>query len=133
MDSFIIRGKTEKIQVPGGSYYKDIEIYDKKGLKIFQFDTKSDKNLILEIINDYLKELESSKVEISKQIRDIEKNQFWNYRQILPYTLNILFTDNFNPQSRTANLIYFFHNILVVGFLLTVITNLFQFYLLKNK
>lgn len=132
-DSFLVRGNSDKIQIPGGNYYKIIQIYNLEGHKLFEFTTESDKTSLLDIFKNYLEDIESDKTNIKEKIKNIEKNQFWSYRQILPYTLNILFTDNFNPQSRTANFIYFIHNILVVGFLISLIMNLFQFYLLNNK
>ncbi|MFH6602975.1 hypothetical protein ACEZ3G_05765 [Maribacter algicola] len=132
-DSFMVTGKTMRQEIPGGHDYKEIEIYDHSNIKLLELNIFNDKENLYDIIKQYLTELEIDKKRINKKIDDIEKNKFWNYRQILPYTLNILFTDNFNPQSRIANFIYFLHNIVVLGFLLTIIINLFQFYLLNNK
>lgn len=132
IDSFMICGETRPLIRPG-VFYKEIEIYNLSGFKQFEFIIESDRKNLADIFNNYLEKIESDRNRISQEIMEIKKNQFWNYRQILPYTLNILFTSNFNPQSRTANLIYFAHNILVVGFLMTLIMNLFQFYLLNNK
>ncbi|RYC53320.1 hypothetical protein [Flagellimonas olearia] len=132
LDSFMLRGNSQKNPIPGGDYYKIIQIYTLKGSKLFEFTTDSKKTTLSEIFKDYIKEIESDKTSIVEEIETIKKDQFWNYRQILPYTLNILFTDNFNPQSRFANIIYFIHNIFVVGFLISLMMNLFQFYLLNN-
>lgn len=133
VDSFMVRGNSDKKPVPGGNYYKLLQVYNSEGFKLFEFTTESNKESLLGIFTNYLEEIESDRINIKEQIKNIEKNQFWNYRQILPYTLNIIFTDNFNPQSGTANVIYFIHNILVVGFLISLIMNLFQFYLLNKK
>ena len=137
IDSYLIRGTTEKVQIPGGDFYKEIEIYDSKGLKLLDFISKSEERNLLGIFTEKLEAIDNranlEKKRVVEKFEQIEKNQFWNYRQILPYTMNILFTDNFNPQSRTANLIYFIHTIVVVGFLLTLMVNLFQFYLLNIK
>lgn len=133
LDSNLISGYTQYRIIPDDVVHKILIIYDLKGEKLIEFQTMSKKEKISEILIDHIKELDSEKDDIKEKIKIIEANAFWNYRQILPYTLNILFTDNFKPQSRKANIIYFIHNILVIGFLLALIVNLFQHYLLNNK
>tara|TARA_R110000868_G_scaffold71713_2_gene209698 strand:- start:26501 stop:27289 length:789 start_codon:yes stop_codon:yes gene_type:complete len=132
-DSLFVRGNTESFAVPGRKYYKVIQVYNSEGFKLFEFRTQTNNETLLPIFNSYLEEIESDRINIKEQIKSIKNDQFWTYRQILPYTLNILFTDNFNPQSRVSNFIYFIHNILVLGFLISVIMNLFQSYLLNKK
>jgi len=133
LDSNLIKGYTQLRMIPGDQVHKVITVFDQKGEKEIEFKTFSEATKLYTILTDHLDELNSEKDVINERIEIIESNAFWNYRQILPYTLNILFNDNFNPQSRTANIIYFIHNILVVGFLLTFIISLFQYSLLEKK
>lgn len=133
LDTILIKGYTQYKCIPGDQVQKVITFYNRFGKKIIEVNTLSGQEYLSNILFDYLGELDKEKNEIKGKIDIIVANKFWSYRQILPYTLNILFTDNFNPQSRTANIIYFIHNILVVGFLLTFIINLFQYYLLTDK
>lgn len=60
-----------------------------------------------------------------------ENNGIWSYRQILPYSLNVFFTGNMTPKSKTANIVFFFHQIIVFAFLLSIVVN--QFPLTKNS
>ncbi|GAA4277026.1 hypothetical protein [Aquimarina mytili] len=130
LDSIIIRGNTKYRVIPDDDIRKLVTIYKSDGTKLIEFSTTSKKENLAEIILEYLIDLNSEVDLINEQIKIVESNAFWNYRQVLPYTLNILFTSNFTPQSRTANVIYFIHNIMVAGFLLTFIIGLFQNYLL---
>ena len=133
IDSFSLVGYSEPGVPPGGGFYKNLNIYNSKGYRLNKFITNSNKEYMDGIIIDYLNSIKSDKNDIQEEIKSIKNNRFWSYRQILPYTLNILFTDNFTPQSKTANILYFLHNILVVGFLLSIIINLFQYYLLNKE
>jgi len=133
LGSNIIKGYTRYRNKPIDQVHKVITIYNSIGEKVCEFKTCSSEEKLSNILVDYLDELNMERDEIEGEIETIKSDKFWSYRQILPYTLNILFTDNFNPKSRMANVVYFVHNILVVGFLLTFIVNLFQYYLLSNK
>lgn len=132
LDTQTLLGYTKYREIPSDEVQKIFEVYDLKGSKYIEFGTTSQKQLLSDILNDYLIELDSEKHKIDNQIERIESNSFWSYRQVLPYTINILFTSNFNPQSKIANIIFFFHNILVVGFLLTFIVGFFQHYLVTK-
>lgn len=132
LDSKILTCETVYRMRPGDRVMKAISIYDDSGQKLIKLNSLSEKNNLSSIFLDYLTELDSKKNEIAAEIKNIESNTFWTYRQILPYTINILFTDNFNPKSKSANIIYFIHNILVVGFLLAFIVSFFQYYLINN-
>ncbi len=132
LESNLIRGYTQYRTIPSDVVHRVVTIYDSKGEKLLEFQTRSEEEKLSEVLVDYLQELDAEKNDINKRIETIQANAFWSYRQILPYTLNILFTDNFNPQSRTANFVNFLHNILVLGFILNFIMNMFQYYLLKK-
>jgi hypothetical protein len=117
---------------PGNQNNKIIIIYDKQGNQLFNFIVNYKIDGITSALEDYLTELTIKENSKAKELEIIESNSFWSYRRILPYTLNILFTENFNPKSQTSNFVYFIHNILVLGFLLSFIMTLLQNYITKN-
>lgn len=129
----ILTGKNKNIAIPGSKLRKSIDIYKLDGKKSASISSESDKNYLSEILKEHIIELDSKKNEITKEIERIESNSFWSYRQVLPYTINILFTSNFEPKSKSANIVYFIHNVLVVGFLFTLIFGSFQHFLEKKR
>ncbi|WP_109097731.1 hypothetical protein [Aquimarina sp. AU58] len=58
-----------------------------------------------------------------KEIID-EKDDFWNYRKILPYSLNINSNSNMKPITKLANIVYAIHNFFVFGLILSIILRL---------
>jgi hypothetical protein len=118
---------------PSDQVGKLIEIYYLNGQKSATLISYSDENYISRILEDNLLELDAKKNKIKKEIEKIKSNSFWTYRQVLPYTINILFTSNFEPKRQTANLVYFIHNFLVLGFLLSLIVSSFQHFLENKK
>lgn len=115
--------------IPGERYTTTIFVFDKKGNMLFDFPSFHDNKSLVFILNDYLNRLSKEELKKTKELKTINSNSFWSYRRILPYTLNILFTGNFNPKNQIANIVYFFHNIIVLGFLLSFIITLFQNFL----
>ena len=140
LDSHIIRAYTQYKIIPEDDVYKVVEVYNLDGEKITELTTFSEKELLSEILfdciiesNKDLKELESEKKNMQEEIKTIKSNAFWSYRQILPYTLNILFTSNFNPISSLANIVNAIHNILIVCLLFPIIASIFQYHRISEK
>jgi hypothetical protein len=132
LKSHILLGYTNGFQVPGDVKGRQLLLFDLKGNLLFDIPHDDNINKIENILNDYLVILNKLKNSKTKRLNNINSNTFWSYRSILPYTLNVIFNDNFNPKSKGANLIYFIHNLIVAGFLLTFIMQLFQNFMIKN-
>lgn len=109
-----------------------VMIYPNEGYKTFEINTQDFDKELENILRDYLNELKGKYKEMSNKLDNIQSNKFWTYKQILPYTVNILFTDNFKPKSKLSNVVHFIHNIIVVCFLLGLIVSLSQNYLTKK-
>lgn len=71
---------------------------------------KNQENYLNKLKADYLYEVENLKI-----------NSVWSYSNILPYSLNIFFNGNLTPITRIANFIFFFHNLIVYGFVIMVL------------
>ncbi len=124
IDSFLISGFTKYREIASDRVDKVIRVYDISGAKKTDLITYSEEEVLSEILKEHLKEIDAKKIDLENEIKKIEANKFWSYRQILPYTMNIVFTSNFNPQSRISNIIYFIHNLFIIGFLFSLITRL---------
>ncbi len=96
------------------------EIYSNQEGHSFYDSNKKIRNFLIE----RKKKLTIKLNEFQKDFKSIVENKnIWSYRQILSYSINIFFTDNMIPKTRTANILYFFHQIIVVVFLLGLISN----------
>jgi len=133
LDSFFIKGYTQGRNIPSDVVHKVITIYDKNGNKIVETITYSKSSTLAIVLTDILKEIDVEKRNFHKRIKKIESDKFWSYRQILPYTMNILFTDNFIPHNKVANVIYFIHSLVIGIFLLTFMASLYQNYIVSKK
>ncbi|RSC93326.1 hypothetical protein [Tenacibaculum singaporense] len=97
----------------------DLKICNKEGILITSINDNygsevnyknTVKSFLRNISNDLKYSLENYKT-IRMQIE--ERNIFWTYDKILPYSINIFNTSNINPKSRLANNIVFLHQILL--------------------
>ncbi len=105
---------------------KFLMIYPERGYKTFEIHTGDfDKNLNSVLI-DNLELLKKNRNKMIQEFKTIKSNKFWSYRQILPYSFNILFVDNFKPKSKLANIIHPIHNFIVLGFLLSFVVGFTQ-------
>ncbi|MDY0780826.1 hypothetical protein [Tenacibaculum sp. IB213877] len=105
---------------PKNEDYKKIEL--KSGFNVKAID----------ILRKKLEELKLLKKQRFTQLNIINSNKFWSYKEVLPYTINILFTDSFKPNNRTSQIVHFLHNIIVLVFLLSLIVSLLQSYITKD-
>ncbi len=87
----------------------------------------------IEILKKELNKLKSLKEENFNELNIIKSNKFWSYKEVLPYTINILFTDSFKPKRRVSQVVHFLHNIIVAGFLLSFIVSLFQDFITRDR
>jgi hypothetical protein len=116
---------------PGNQNNKIVTIYDKKGNQLFNIIVNYKVDTIIKSLEEHIARVTLEESSKAKQLETINSNSFWSYRRILPYTLNILFTENFNPKTPIAQIIYFIHNLVVLVFLLSFITTLLQNYITK--
>ena len=80
----------------------------------------------IEILEKGLDELKQFSRKRIHQLKMIESNTFWSYKEVLPYTINILFSDSFKPKNSFSQAVHFLHNIVVAVFLLGFIVSLLQ-------
>jgi len=115
-------------------YYETFYFYNKKGEYIADIKVE-DENVIN--INDLLKkelknvkELQSLK---KQEIEEIKAHKFWSYKNILPYSINIIYTSNFVPKSKISNFVYFIHNTFVYAIVLSLIIGFLQNFISNKK
>lgn len=70
-----------------------------------------------QVLKTRLSQFENLNHEIEK------KEKFWSYSRILPYVINIFNTDNIKPKSRSANILFFIHNFIVVIFIIGLLSS----------
>lgn len=119
-------------QTPAIPFGKFIRI-NSKNKNFKEFELKGDFNMTaIEILKKRLDELKQLKHKRFNQLNIIKLNKFWSYKEVLPYTINILFTDSFKPKRKGAQIIHFLQNVVVAAFLLSFIVSLFQNYITKE-
>ncbi|WP_223599558.1 hypothetical protein [Chryseobacterium sp. GVT01B] len=104
--------------IPGKDYMATIYIFDKKGVLKKKFrktggqselDSMKFGSVITHDINYLKNELHYYKV---KKV-ELDKNNFWTYTTLLPYSASSLFTGNMSPLTPTANIFYTIHYIII--------------------
>ncbi|GFD72578.1 hypothetical protein KUL113_19980 [Tenacibaculum sp. KUL113] len=119
-------------ETPAIPFGKFIRI-NSKNKNFKEFELKGDFNMTaIEILKKRLNELKQLKYKRFNQLNIIKSNKFWSYKEVLPYTINILFTDSFKPKRKGAQIIHFLHNIIVAVFILGFIVSLLQNNLTKE-
>jgi len=118
---------------PGTDPSARIRISDNTGiiLKDFSFSYSGKTRTSSILIRNILTKIKSdNKDDIDKfNITEYNinvKNDIWSYRKIVIYTLNVFFTTNMVPVSRTANIFFFIHHFVCIVFILGAISGLFQ-------
>lgn len=95
-----------------------IYIFDKKGVlkkKLYKggsqigLDSTKFGSVITEDINYLKNELKYYKVKKA----ELDKNNFWTYATLLPYSISSIFTGNISPLTPMANILYTFHYIII--------------------
>ncbi|WP_394674408.1 hypothetical protein [uncultured Chryseobacterium sp.] len=95
-----------------------IYIFDKKGLlkkKLYKggsqvgLDSIKFGSVIDEDINYLKNELDYYKVKKA----ELDKNNFWTYATLLPFSVSSIFTGNMSPLTPMANIFYTFHYIII--------------------
>jgi hypothetical protein len=120
-------------ETPATPFGRFIIIYPKdESFKSFELNGGFEMEVI-DILKKELNRLKLFTEEKFNQLNAIKSNKFWSYKEVLPYTINILFTDSFKPKSRVSNIIYFIHNLVVAIFLLSFIVSLSQSYIIKEE
>jgi hypothetical protein len=87
------------------------------------------------ILRNYLNSFDIKESDFKRRKYEIVKlEKYWNYNNILAYSINIFSKDNIIPKSRIANVIFFIHHLLVYGFILGLVFQLgFNFFTFKKE
>lgn len=96
-------------------------IYKKNGSFILSVDADVDYINVKKLFNSEIANFKNLEIKKNNAIKDIHLNKFWSYKSILPYSINIFITSNIVPKSKTANAIFFIHNIVIFSFVLSMI------------
>ncbi|MCP4551342.1 MAG: hypothetical protein GY834_04735 [Bacteroidetes bacterium] len=105
-----------------------IAICDNHGNFVYEFGVhkfKSDYSLkkILSIQKD---RLNSKLSKFSNRKSSFENHQIWNYSRILWYSINIFDSKIITPNTRGANIVFFFHRFLIYFLLVFIGTNTYN-------
>lgn len=110
--------------------YVIFHLYNKKGIYISQIDDiKADFLNVNSVFKVALKETKNLQKLKTREIEQVKNNQFWSYKNVLPYSINIFYTSNLVPKSRISNVIYFIHNTFVFITLMSLIIGFLQSYI----
>ncbi len=133
IDNIVLYFYERDKEIPHDPYGRFINVAPKdKNYK--EFELKGDFDMsVIEILEKGLRRLELLSKERKNELNIIESNKFWSYKEVLPYTINILFSDSFKPKKSFSQLVHFFHNVLVAVFLLGFIVGLLQNSLENNE
>ncbi|WP_176829811.1 hypothetical protein [Tenacibaculum sp. MAR_2009_124] len=113
-------------EIPNEPYGRFIEV-EPKDKSYKDFELKGDFEMsVIEILDKGLRRLELLSKERKNELKIIKSNKFWSYKEVLPYTINILFSDSFKPKKSFSQLVHFLHNVLVAVFLFGFIVSLLQ-------
>lgn len=95
-----------------------IYIFDKKGIlkkRLYKVGSQADLDsvklgsVISEDINELKKELNYYRV---KKV-ELDKNNFWTFATLLPYSISSIFTGNMSPLTPMANILYTIHYVII--------------------
>ncbi|RKT01916.1 hypothetical protein [Chryseobacterium defluvii] len=104
--------------IPARNFTATIYIFSKNGTlknKLYkggdqnELDSMTFGNAITQDINYLKNELQYYRV---KKV-ELDKNNFWTFATLLPYSISSIFTGNMSPITPTANIFYFLHYFLV--------------------
>ncbi|MCC3217181.1 MULTISPECIES: hypothetical protein [Chryseobacterium] len=106
------------LNIPGRNFMATIYIFDKKGVLKRKFTKTGGQNELdsmkfgsvithdISYLKDKLHYYKVKKVEL-------DKNNFWTYATLLPYSASSLFTGNMSPLTPIANIFYTIHYIII--------------------
>lgn len=130
---FVIKGFRVLMSNKHGPEPQEVlNIYDFKYNFINYFDLNDEGNSLKNILENEKNQLINKSYLKADELKKIGENKFWSFKRVLPYTINIFFTDNFSPKNKLSNIIYFIHNIFIFMLLLSLIFGLIQNYLVPT-
>lgn len=106
------------MNIPGRNSIVTIYIFDKKGAlkkKLnktggqIELETMKLGNVITEHINYLKNELNYYKAKKA----ELDRNNFWTYATLLPYSISSIFTGNMSPLTPMANILYTIHYVII--------------------
>lgn len=95
-----------------------IYIFDKKGLltkKLYESGSQIGLDSIKfgSVINKDINYLKNELYYYKVKKAELDKNNFWTYATLLPYSISSIFTGNMSPLTPIANIFYTFHYIII--------------------
>ncbi|MDM1555995.1 MULTISPECIES: hypothetical protein [Chryseobacterium] len=106
------------MNLPGRNYMVTIYIFDKKGTlkkelhKVggqAELEAMKFGSVITEDINYLKNELKYYKVKKA----ELDRNNFWTFATLLPYSISSIFTGNMSPLTPMANILYTIHYVII--------------------
>ncbi|MCQ9638041.1 hypothetical protein MP478_01465 [Chryseobacterium sp. WG14] len=106
------------MNIPGRNSIATIYIFDKKGALKKKLDKTGDQteletmklgNVVTEDINYLKNELKYYKVKKA----ELDRNNFWTFTTLLPYSISSIFTGNMSPLTPMANILYTIHYVII--------------------
>ncbi|OPB87417.1 hypothetical protein [Elizabethkingia ursingii] len=119
---------------PPGNLVAAIYIFDKKGTlkKTLYKSSKNHDELyamkFTDLINEKINYLKSDLQYYKSKKTKIDKNNFWTFATLLPYSTSSIFTGNMSPVSPMANIFYTIHYFLVC----CIGIGIFTHFIIKN-
>ncbi len=116
-DGYILHSDFD-FNIPGRNFMATIYIFDKKGIlkkklrrtgNQSELDSMKFGSLINNDINYLKKELNYYKVKKT----ELDRNNFWTFATLLPYSISSIFTGNMSPLTPIANILYTLHYIII--------------------
>ncbi|WP_123838322.1 hypothetical protein [Chryseobacterium oncorhynchi] len=104
--------------IPGRDYMATVYVFDKNGMLkkelhrgggYAELDTMKLGKVITEDINYLKNEFQYYKVKKA----ELDRNNFWTFATLLPYSISSIFTGNMSPLTPMANILYTIHYVII--------------------
>jgi len=128
-------------EIPSRNPIATIYIFDKSGIlknKLHKSGSQKeiDSTKFESVINHDINYLKSELQYYKVKKAELDRNNFWTFATILPYSISSIFTGNMSPITPTANIFYSFHYFIVYCIGIGVFLNFLILninFLIKNR
>lgn len=124
-----------KINLPSKNFdfTATIYIFDRKGIlkkELYKGGTQAELDSVKfgSIINQNIKYLKNELHYYKVKKAELDKNNFWTYATLLPYSISSIFTGNMSPLTPMANILYTIHYAVIY----CIGIGIFLYFLIKN-
>lgn len=95
-----------------------IYIFDKEGIlkkKLYKAGSQAELDFVKfgSVITEDINGLKSKLNYYKAKKAELDRNNFWTYATLLPYSISSIFTGNMSPLTPIANIIYTFHYVII--------------------